>query len=98
MPLRSRLFRECGSEKPDPGMLLEALERAGASGGGVERKGVLIGDTFRTDVLGATSIGWDSVLITRGRDPAGDEEREIEHFRVDDLRAVPAALGIAGRR
>lgn len=92
--------RECGSEKPNPGMLLEALKLAGASGGGDGEKGrgVLVGDTFRTDVLGARSVGWDAVLITRGKDPAGEEERELEHFRVDDLRAVPAALGINGRR
>lgn len=90
--------RECGSEKPAPGMLLEALKLTGASGGDVEGRGILIGDTFRTDVLGAASVGWDAVLITRGKDPAGEEEREMEHVRVDDLRAVPAALGIAGRR
>lgn len=91
------IHRECGSEKPDPGMFLEAAKRAGASGGGDEGgRGVLVGDTFRTDVLGARSAGWDAVLITRGKGPAGDEEREIEHSRVENLRAVPAALGIVG--
>lgn len=79
-------------------MLLEALKRAGASGRDVEGRGVLVGDTFRTDVLSAASVGWDAVLITRGNDPAGEEERDMEHLRVDDLRAVPAALGIRGKR
>lgn len=79
-------------------MFVEAAKRAGASSGDGGGRGVLVGDTFRTDVLGARSVGWDAVLITRGKGPAGDEEREIEHFRVDNLRAVPAALGIVGKR
>eukprot|EP00903_Cladosiphon_okamuranus_P006943 g6757.t1 len=90
--------RECGSEKPDPGMFLEAAKRARANGGDGVGRGVLVGDTFRTDVLGARSVGWDAVLITRGKDPPGVEEREVEHSRVEDLMAVPAALGIVGRR
>ncbi len=73
---------------------MEALKRAGAGGGGDGRgRGVLVGDTFRTDVRGARSFGWDAVLITGGKGPAGEEEREVEHSRVGDLRAVPAALG-----
>lgn len=79
-------------------MFLEAARRAGVNGGGGVGRGVLVGDTFRTDVLGARSAGWDAVLITRGKGPAGDEEREIEHSRVESLRAVPGALGIAGKR
>lgn len=79
-------------------MFLEAAKRAGASGGDGGGRGVLVGDTFRTDVLGARSAGWDAVLITRGKGPARDEERDIEHSRVDHLMAVPAALGIAGKR
>lgn len=92
------LRRECGSEKPNPGIFLEAAKLAGASGGDGGGRGVLVGDTFRTDVLGARSVGWDAVLITRGKDPAGDDEREMDHVRVDNLRAVPAALGIVDRR
>ncbi|CAM9171279.1 unnamed protein product [Ectocarpus fasciculatus] len=88
--------RECGSEKPEPNMFLEALKRAGSNGGGGDGggKGVIVGDTFRTDVLGARSVGWDAVLITRGKDPATEEERDTKHYtRVDDLRGVPATLG-----
>ncbi|CBN77932.1 haloacid dehalogenase-like hydrolase [Ectocarpus siliculosus] len=87
--------RECGSEKPEPHMFLEALKRAGSSGGGDgDGRGVIVGDTFRTDVLGARSVGWDAVLITRGKDPATEEEQDTKHYaRVNDLRGVPAALG-----
>lgn len=86
-------------------MFVEALERAGANrsdginGGGGNGRGIIVGDTFRTDVLGARSVGWDAVLITRGKSPSGEEEQEDERFRrVDDLRGVPGALAAFGRR
>ncbi|CAM9542227.1 unnamed protein product [Scytosiphon promiscuus] len=97
--------RECGSEKPEPAMFVEALKRANAirsdedGDAGGEGKGVIVGDTFRTDVLGARSVGWDAVLITRGKSPASEDERENERFhRVDGLRDVPAALATFGMR
>ncbi|CAM9985499.1 unnamed protein product, partial [Hapterophycus canaliculatus] len=99
--------RECGSEKPEPGLFVEALKRAAAGrsddrGGGDgsgDGRGVIVGDTFRTDVLGARSVGWDAVLITKGKSPAGEDERENERFRrVDDLKGVLAALATFGKR
>lgn len=85
-------------------MFVEALKRAASSrtdghSNDGEGKGVIVGDTFRTDILGARSVGWDSVLITRGKSPAGEDERENERFRrVDDLRSVPAALATFVKR
>lgn len=94
--------RECGSGKPDPHMFREALKRARAGAGartqrlGGSSTGVHIGDNFDKDVLGAQAAGWDSVLITK-KPPTDEEERGVEHTRVDNLVEVPVALGIRTR-
>jgi putative hydrolase of the HAD superfamily len=51
---------------------------------------VMVGDTIEEDVEGARAVGMHAVLLDReGRYP------EIEG-RLDDLRELPAALGIPG--
>lgn len=92
--------RECGSEKPHPHMFEEALRLAGARvGTGLSKEeggvvGVHVGDTFSRDILGASGVGWQSVLITGGRAPKNDSEKDVEHVRVSSLLDVPGALGI----
>lgn len=84
--------RECASEKPDPLMFKQALERAGASDGSI---GVHIGDNFKRDVLGARGVEWHSILIT-DQEPT-EHERTVDHIRVPELKLVPQVLGISKR-
>ena len=52
------------------------------------RDGWMIGDSWRADVEGARAVGMRAVLLDReGRYP------EVEG-RLDDLRELPAALGL----
>jgi glycerol-1-phosphatase len=70
--------------KPEPLIMLAALERAG---GGTP---LVIGDRLETDVAGAAGLGWDSLLvltgITRREDLAGS--RLMPTFVGDDLSAL----------
>lgn len=55
--------RVVGVEKPDPGIFLMALDRAGVAPG----EALYIGDLYSVDVLGARAAGLDAILL----DPAG---------------------------
>ena len=46
--------------KPEPPLLLAALERAGGG------RPLLIGDRLDTDIAGAVACGWDSLLVLTG--------------------------------
>ncbi len=46
--------------KPEPPLLLAALERAGGG------RPLLIGDRLDTDIAGAAACGWDSLLVLTG--------------------------------
>ena len=74
--------------KPEPPIMLAALERAG---GGTP---LVIGDRLETDIAGAAGLGWDSLLvltgITRREDLAGSLDRAHVRRR-RSLRAVRAA-------
>ena len=50
-----------GMAKPDPEFFRSACERAGVDPGDA----VMIGDSYRADVLGARATGMDSVLLDR---------------------------------
>ena len=70
--------------KPEPPIMLAALERAG---GGTP---LVIGDRLETDIAGAAGLGWDSLLvltgITRRDDLAGSPIAPT--FVGDDLSAL----------
>jgi putative hydrolase of the HAD superfamily len=76
-----------GVAKPDPELFLRAARRAGV----VPADAVMIGDSYRADVLGARSAGMDAVLLDRtGQteriDPATPVARSL-------AEAVELALG-----
>lgn len=61
------ISEEIGSQKPEPEMVYEALRRAG---GADPRRAVLMGDSVTADVAAARNASVDSILFTRGREPA----------------------------
>lgn len=70
--------------KPEPPIMLAALERAG---GGAP---LVIGDRMETDIAGAVGLGWDSLLVLTGitgrEDLAGSDFEPT--FVGDDLSAL----------
>jgi putative hydrolase of the HAD superfamily len=56
-----------GVAKPDPALFRMALDRSGAS----PDEGLMVGDSYRADVLGGRAAGMDSVLLRR-EDGAGE--------------------------
>jgi putative hydrolase of the HAD superfamily len=76
-----------GKTKPHPTIFRFALEQLGVDAADA----VMVGDSIDDDVEGARAVGMRGVLLDReGRYPDVDG-------RLDDLRALPAALGL-GRR
>jgi HAD superfamily hydrolase (TIGR01457 family) len=75
--------------KPQPPIMLAALERAG---GGTP---LVIGDRIETDIAGAAGLGWDSLLVLTGITQREDlpGSRIVPTFVGDDLSALfaPAA-------
>ena len=53
----------------------------------VADEAVMVGDTLEDDVEGALAIGMRALLLDR-------EGRYVDRERLDDLRALPAALGL----
>ena len=77
--------RAHGKTKPDPSIFRAVLDRLGVE----PADAAMVGDSIEDDVDGALAIGMRAVLIDReGRFP------EFEP-RIDDLLALPAALGLA---
>jgi putative hydrolase of the HAD superfamily len=73
-----------GKTKPHESIFRALLGRLGVEAG----EAVMVGDTIEDDVEGARAVGMSAVLLDReGRYP------DIEG-RLDDLRELPAALGL----
>jgi putative hydrolase of the HAD superfamily len=79
--LTSRVF---GKTKPHEAIFRRMLDLLGVSAA----EAAMVGDSVEDDMEGARGVGMRALLVDReGRHPdAGD--------RLDDLRAVPAALGL----
>ena len=76
-----------GKTKPHPTIFQAALD-----GLGVEAESaVMVGDSIEDDVEGAKAVGMQAVLLDRD-----NRYPEIED-KLTDLRALPAALGLAAR-
>jgi putative hydrolase of the HAD superfamily len=74
-----------GKTKPHPTIFLAALERLGVDAADA----VMVGDSVDDDVDGARAVGMRAILLDRdGRYP------EVAD-KLTDLRALPAALGLA---
>jgi putative hydrolase of the HAD superfamily len=78
-----------GKTKPHPTIFRYALEQVDVEA----PEAVMVGDSLDDDIEGARAVGMRAFLIDReGRYPHVEE-------KLDDLRALPAALGLArGRR
>ncbi|NCB05763.1 MAG: HAD family hydrolase [Clostridia bacterium] len=61
------ISEEIGSQKPEPEMVYEALRRVGSID---PRRAVLMGDSVTADIAAARNAGVDSILFTRGTEPA----------------------------
>lgn len=73
-----------GKTKPHETIFRRMLELLDVEAG----EAVMVGDTLEDDVEGALRVGMRAVLVDReGRYPDGRE-------RLDDLRSLPAALGL----
>jgi putative hydrolase of the HAD superfamily len=74
-----------GKTKPHPTIFRHVLEQLGVTA----EDAVMVGDSLEDDVQGARAVGMRAFLIDReGRFPDADE-------KLDDLRGLPAALGLA---
>jgi putative hydrolase of the HAD superfamily len=73
-----------GAAKPSPALFRMALERAGAR----PAEGIMVGDAYRADVLGARSAGMDAVLLDR----EGDAGPDVEGPVIRSLAELPAIL------
>ena len=62
-----------GMAKPDPGFFRLALERAGVE----PADALMVGDSYRADVLGARSAGIEGLLLDRNGDAAVEDVRVI---------------------
>lgn len=63
------ISEEAGRPKPDPHMLLTAMELCGVSD---PRRAVMLGDSVSADIAAASAAGVDSVLFLDGKpEPAG---------------------------
>ena len=76
-----------GVEKPDTEIFRRAEQRAGLGG----RRLVYMGDLVANDVVGATGVGWTTILFRSGAstsDGAAD-------FEIDAWAELPALLGVS---
>jgi putative hydrolase of the HAD superfamily len=73
-----------GRLKPHPSIFLAALARLGVDPGDA----AMVGDSYADDIEGARALGMRAFLIDR------DERHPGETDRLDDLRTLPAALGL----
>jgi putative hydrolase of the HAD superfamily len=74
-----------GIAKPSPELFALACQRAGV----VPGEALMVGDSYRADVLGARSAGMDAVLLDR-RGEAKDIEADVPV--VDTLEELPSVL------
>jgi HAD superfamily hydrolase (TIGR01549 family) len=74
-----------GKTKPHPAIFLSALDQLGVR----PQEAAMVGDSPDDDIAGARALGMCAFLVDReGRFPEAPE-------RLPDLRALPAALGLA---
>ncbi|HET8587756.1 MAG TPA: HAD-IA family hydrolase [Candidatus Limnocylindria bacterium] len=84
-----------GLAKPDPAFFALAASRAGVS----PQQALMVGDSYRADVLGARSAGMDGVLIDRQGNVTADDVTIMRSL--DELPAIvrnASAPGSAGSR
>jgi putative hydrolase of the HAD superfamily len=74
-----------GIAKPSPELFALACQRAGVAPG----EALMVGDSYRADVLGARSAGMDAVLLDR-RGEAKDIEADVPV--IDTLEELPSVL------
>jgi len=78
---------EAGSKKPDNRIFNYALEKAGAK----VTESIMIGDDFNVDIIGATSIGMDTIFY----DPQNEESNDQKPtYRVTHLTELLSLLEI----
>jgi putative hydrolase of the HAD superfamily len=78
---------EAGSKKPDNRIFSYALEKAGAK----VTESIMIGDDFEVDILGATSIGMDTVFY----DPQNSKRVDREStYRVTHLTELLSLMEV----
>ena len=77
-----------GKTKPHPAIFLAALEQLGVTA----EEAAMVGDSPEDDVEGAQALGMRAFLVDRE-----DRFPELEG-RLPDLLALPAALGLSGKR
>ena len=74
-----------GKTKPHPTIFRAVLERLGVE----PEDAAMVGDSLDDDIEGARALGMRAILLDRdGRNPGFEP-------RLDDLRALPAALGLS---
>src|SRR6478672_3584434 len=76
--------RAHGKTKPDEAIFLRMLELLDVAAG----EAAMVGDTIEDDIEGARAVGMTAVLVDREGRHAGVPGR------IDDLRALPLALGL----
>jgi HAD superfamily hydrolase (TIGR01549 family) len=72
-----------GKTKPHEAIFLRMLELLDVA----PAEAAMVGDTLEDDVEGALAVGMRAVLVDR-------EGRHLDRERLDDLRGLPAALGL----
>merc|ERR1712240_534856 len=73
--------QEAASSKPESGIFLKAIAKAGIQD--LQCEEILhIGDDYNKDYVGARTLGWQAQLVDR----EGSEERE--HHTVRDVREI----------
>jgi FMN hydrolase / 5-amino-6-(5-phospho-D-ribitylamino)uracil phosphatase len=75
-----------GRTKPHPSIFLAALEPLGVA----PAQAAMVGDSYQDDIEGARALGITAFLLDR------EDRYPEEPDRLTDLRALPAALGLAG--
>lgn len=73
---------EVKAEKPATKIFLAALERAGVKASEM----IYVGDQYKSDILGANSVGINALLIDRYRSAPAS----LKCFKIETLRDIPA--------
>lgn len=79
---------ETGFIKPDPGIFHAALERCGCRAEEV----VMVGDSWRSDILGAHQAGIRAIWLNRGGIPCPDPNLALELLALEPLANVVDVL------
>jgi len=82
---------EIGTPKPDPAIFLAALERFAC----MPTEAVMVGDSWRADIAGATAVGMRAVWLNRHAQPCPDPNAAIMITGFEPVDAI-AQLILAG--